>query len=167
VQPVYDRLDREPQTRAAIEEIQAMRSDGNSPPAVSLCSEADRRSRGAGKVTPIDGAYRVPPLPSRDDSQSGDEYRWVLDRGRFVFTVRGRVPERAWGTYNVTGDQFVFTIKRRAGPHPKDAAFSRPGEQFHFRWSLYRDELTLSPVPGKISPDNFMTQPWRRTGDAR
>ena len=45
-------------------------------------------------------------------------------------------------------------------------AVNKPGEFFVFGWSLYRDVLTLTAVPGEISPGNFMLQPWRRTGDA-
>jgi hypothetical protein len=33
-------------------------------------------------------------------------------------------------------------------------------------WSLYRDTLTLGPVDGAISPENYFGQPWRRVSSA-
>ena len=47
------------------------------------------------------------------------------------------------------------------GEAPHGAA-EKTGETFSFRWSRYRDRLTLTPVAGAISPENFTAQPWRR-----
>ena len=167
VQPVYDRLERDQRTKAAIEEIETVRSRGRFLPSAPRCSEADRRSRGAGRVTPIDGRYlRTVKAETKDTvPENYGTWRWVLDRGRFVYDHRNGVArEHATGTYNVTGDIFVFTIKKASGVYPTRTA-GKPGEQFHYRWSLYRDELTLKPVPGKVSPPN--REPWRRLGDVR
>ena len=43
-----------------------------------------------------------------------------------------------------------------------DNAQNRPGDFFVFGWSLYRGTLTLTPVPGAISPLNFRGKPWHR-----
>ena len=49
------------------------------------------------------------------------------------------------------------------GDAPHGAA-EKTGEIFSFRWSRYRDRLSLTPVAGKISPENFTAQPWRKVG---
>jgi hypothetical protein len=41
---------------------------------------------------------------------------------------------------------------------------NKPGERFVFGWSGFRDTLTLTAVPGEISPQNFRAEPWHRTG---
>ena len=47
-----------------------------------------------------------------------------------------------------------------------NGASEKTGEVFSFRWSRYRDRLTLAPVRGAISPENFRINAWRRVGDA-
>jgi hypothetical protein len=42
-----------------------------------------------------------------------------------------------------------------------NGANNRPGESFQFRWSRYRDLLTLSAIAGAISPANFRAKPLR------
>jgi hypothetical protein len=58
-----------------------------------------------------------------------------------------------------------------AGAGPTDGAFGRrdsigahekTGEVFTNTWSLYRDKLTLGPVEGAVSPENFSAKPWTR-----
>ena len=46
----------------------------------------------------------------------------------------------------------------------RNGSAEKTGETYSFRWSRYRDRLTLTPVKGKISPENFTAQPWRRIG---
>ena len=43
--------------------------------------------------------------------------------------------------------------------------FNRPGEFFTYRWSRYRDRLTLTPVKGRISPEPYRVKPWRLNGE--
>jgi hypothetical protein len=43
--------------------------------------------------------------------------------------------------------------------------FNQPGEFFTYRWSRYRDRLTLQPVPGAVSPEPFRVNPWRLLDD--
>ena len=47
-------------------------------------------------------------------------------------------------------------------PQFLDNAFNKPGEFFIFGWNLYRDTLTLAPVDGAVSPENFRVKPWHR-----
>ena len=43
---------------------------------------------------------------------------------------------------------------------PNDAG-NAPGEVFNYGWSRYRDQLTLEPLEGEISPEPFRVEPWR------
>jgi hypothetical protein len=62
----------------------------------------------------------------------------------------------------VVGDTVTLTFTRGSGGESKN----RPGEVFDFRWSLYRDQLTLARVEGKVSPAPMLARPWRRIGNA-
>jgi hypothetical protein len=54
----------------------------------------------------------------------------------------------------------TLTAETASGGHAR----TRPGEVWTFRWSLYRDRLTLSPVRGKVSPPPMVARPWQRVG---
>jgi hypothetical protein len=167
VQPVYDRLERHAPTGAAIKQIQSMRSEAARPPDAPTCTSSGEPQGAAGKVTPIDGRYHVHTTakellaagsPDARPENYGT-YEMTLDRGRF--TQLQPMGYTAAGTYTVAGDTVTLTYTSGSwGP-----ASSRPGEVFDFRWSLYRDQLTLAPVKGKISPENYRAKPWRRLGD--
>ena len=45
-------------------------------------------------------------------------------------------------------------------------ARTKPGERWDYRWSRYRDQLTLAPIKGKASPQPLLAKPWRRIGNA-
>ncbi|HVF79099.1 MAG TPA: TRAP transporter substrate-binding protein DctP, partial [Solirubrobacteraceae bacterium] len=124
--------------------------------------------------TPIDGVYRIKTTASDLRAIDSEDvvpenygsWTWVLDRGRFTYTQRnGQARENASGSYTVAGAIFTLTIQRASGVYPTGAA-AKPGEQFAYRWSRYRDQLTLGPVKGKISPDVHRVKPWRRISDA-
>ena len=55
----------------------------------------------------------------------------------------------------------AWTFTDGGGIEPTGAA-NKPGEFFRFRWSLYRDTLTVGSVPGAVSPQNFFGKPWHR-----
>ena len=84
----------------------------------------------------------------------------VLDRGRL--TQQQPKGDSAAGTYTVAGDELTLTFTRSTGGEGR----TRPGEGWDFRWSLNRDQLTLKPVDGKISPTPLLAKPWRRIGNA-
>ena len=178
VAPVYERLARDPLTRKAVAQITALRSEV----AASARSEtpscaATVGTSGAAKVTPIDGVYRLDTTreeslaagtPANDlVSENYGRWRFVLDRGRLSYTQSSEGASR-WtkALYTVSGNILTFTVTDYGGEAPHGAA-EKTGEVFTFRWSRYRDRLTLSPVEGKISPENFRLRPWRRVGDAR
>ena len=78
--------------------------------------------------------------------------KMVLDRGRV--TQQQPAGDSAAGTYTVAGHTVTLTFTRSAG----GGARTRPGEVWYFGWSLYRDQLTLAPVPGKVSPAPMLRQ---------
>jgi TRAP-type C4-dicarboxylate transport system substrate-binding protein len=176
VQPVYDRLQRDAKTKAAIDQIQATRSETASTPDAPTCSNPSSPQRATRKVTPIDGVrpidgvYRVHTTPADLRAVGASEgevvpenygnTEMVLERGRI--TQQQPQGDSAAGTYTVVGDTVTLTFTRTSGGENK----TRPGEVWDFRWSLYRDQLTLKPVEGKISPAPMLAKPWRRIGNA-
>jgi hypothetical protein len=54
--------------------------------------------------------------------------------------------------------RWIFTDGGGISPN---GAFDRPGEDFQFTWSRFRDTITLGPVRGAESPLNFRLGPWR------
>jgi TRAP-type transport system periplasmic protein len=177
VAPVYARLDRNAQTKDAIAQITAMRGEisATSGSEAPTCTTTAPTS-GAAKPTPIDGVYRLDTTrqesleagtPANDVvSENYGHWRFVLDRGRMYYTQSAEGSSR-WtrAVYTVKGDVLEYTVTAYGGEAPHGAA-EKTGEVFTFRWSRYRDRLTLAPVKGKISPENFRIKPWRRVGDA-
>jgi TRAP-type transport system periplasmic protein len=179
VQPVYDRLERDGTTKAAIERIRGMRADQGAPTGAPTCDEAGAPAKVAKPVaqrTPIDGVWTV--TTTRKDaaqttapedlvSENYGRWRYTLNRGRMYYTQSAEGHSR-WtrATYTVKGHVLTFTVTDYGGDAPHGAA-EKTGEVFSFRWSRYRDRLSFGPVAGAISPENFSLKPWRRVGDAR
>jgi hypothetical protein len=88
--------------------------------------------------TLLDGVYEVP-------AGSGT-HRITLVRGRFDDAGQH-------GSYTVRGDVLVLNY-----PTSPDTVA--------YRWTLYDNELTLSPVAGRNSPPALRGAPWRRVGEA-
>jgi hypothetical protein len=166
VQPVYDQLDRDPQTRAYISQIEAMRQGVPAEPAPG-CAPATRL---AGRAGPLDGVWRytdtAADLRAAGASQ-GDivpenygTFTMVIDRGRFAGTQEDQQAcTWSYGTVTVNGNEFEQLTTDGGGIAP-DNAFNKPGELFTWRWSLYRGVLTLYPVQGAVSPTP--PKPWVR-----
>jgi TRAP-type C4-dicarboxylate transport system substrate-binding protein len=149
------------------------------PPAVSVfperCPPPPEALPGAmgDTVVSIDGVYRVTTSfedlaatgdPQPDPGNYGD-WALVFDRGHFAFTQQnGEVCTWGYGTYVVDGDRVEWSFLDGGGIAP-NAAVSHPGEFFVYDWSRYRDTLTLTAVPGELSPPPYMVKPWRRTNE--
>ena len=164
VQPVYDQLERDPQTRRYIRQIEAMRQ-GISPEPAPGCAQTPLL---AGKAGPLDGVWRytdtAADLRAAGVSQ-GDivpenygTFTFVIDRGRFAVTQENaQACTWSYGTFTVRGDRFEQLATDSGGIAP-DNANTKPGELFTFRWNRYRGVLTLSPVQGAVSP--VPPKPW-------
>ena len=169
VQPVYGQLERDPQTRRYIRQIEAMRQ-GISPEPAPGCAQAPRL---AGKAGPLDGVWQftttaadLRALPGVGQADIVPEnygtYTFVIDRGRFAFTQENRQAcTWAYGNLTLKGDRFEWLFTDGGGIAPHGAA-DKPGELFTFRWSLYRGVLTLYPVKGADSPNPSLGKPWPR-----
>jgi TRAP-type C4-dicarboxylate transport system substrate-binding protein len=168
VQPVYDQLERDPQTRRYIRQIEAMGKGVSAEPAPG-CGHTARLDVTAG---PLDGVWQFTSTPA--DLQAvgtpqGDivpenygTFTIVIDRGRFAFTQEDQQAcIWGYGTFTVKGNEFEQLFTDGGGIAP-DGAVNKPGEFFTFGWSLYRGVLTLYPVAGAVSPQPSMAKPWLR-----
>ena len=97
-------------------------------------------------------------------SENYGRWRFAFDRGRLYYTQAAEGSKR-WtrARYSVKDHTFTITVTDYGGESPHGSA-EKTGETFSFHWSRYRDRLTLTPVEGKISPENFTAQPWRKVG---
>jgi TRAP-type transport system periplasmic protein len=168
VQPVYDQLERDPQTRRYIRQIEAMRK-GLSPEPAPSCAQIPQL---AGSAGPLDGVWRftttAADLQAAGAPQSDivpenyGTYTFVFDRGRFAFTQEDRQAcTWGYGTFMLKGNRMEWLFTNGGGIAP-DNAVNEPGEFFTFGWSLYRGVLTLSPVKGAVSPNPSVGKPWIR-----
>jgi len=149
VQPVYGQLEQDRQTRRFIHEIEAMRKGIPAEPAAG-CAPTPRL---AGMTGPFDGVWQFTTTAADLRAAGADQadiipenygaFTWVFDRGRFAYT-QDSGPSCTWGygIFTVKGDQFELRFTDGGGISPA-GAFSRPGESFTYRWSLYRGVMTL------------------------
>jgi TRAP-type C4-dicarboxylate transport system substrate-binding protein len=171
VEPIYAELESNTETKAFLDEIRALKQEIGRPADSFDCPGTQASTDAA--ATPIDGVYRTT-TTAADLLAAGDpqpivenygDWVWVFDRGRFAFAQEnGEACTWGYGNYVVDGDQLVVDFAGGGGDAPNNAS-NKPGELFVFRWSLYRDTLTLEAVEGEISPENFRARPWRTTGE--
>jgi len=177
VRPVYDRLERDTVTKSAIEQIRAMRSGASSTTEAPRCPNSTSTPSPARTATPIDGVYRMTTTRKESVKFSGEDpggglsenygrFKFVLDRGRLYYRQSSEGKSR-WtkAVYTVLGHTMTWRITDSGGQGPRNAK-ERIGEVYAFGWSRYRDQLTLTPIAGKISPPPARVKPWRRIGDA-
>lgn len=181
--PVYAQVERDPQTRQFIAEINRLKQ--HTPPGPPLvipggCTgpapgpAPGNPSPGAGtkttRVTPLDGVWEVTytraeyaaahPDPSEMVPENYGSFTLTLHRGSFSFTRPGARPgPQTSGTYAVRGDTIAFY----QGP-----------AVWRYKWSVYRQALTfkklggqapgcsLSVSLGQCEPTGLAVKPWRR-----
>jgi TRAP-type C4-dicarboxylate transport system substrate-binding protein len=169
VQPVYDLLKRDPQTKHAIAAITSQ-LQSVTPEAPPACKQP-ASPPDAGKVL-LDGVYT---MTTKFGDDPGDGNVVPENYGHWTFVFRGRhfaITQEyrnactwGYGKLNVKGAQMEWTFTDGGGIAP-DNAQNKPGEFFVFGWNLYRGTLTLTPVPGATSPANFRLKPWHRISTA-
>jgi TRAP-type C4-dicarboxylate transport system substrate-binding protein len=172
VQPVYDQLERDPQTRRFIVEIERTRRELGKPvSAVPRCPRAAKVVVAA--VTPVDGEYRVTarpadlPAAAQAPEQQGT-WRVVLDRGRFRLSFDGDAANwRADGAARVSRDTMTWTVVDaldwNAHGTPNGVPIAR-GDKIVFRLRLSGHSLVLSSQPGPLP--GLSVHPLQRVGDA-
>jgi TRAP-type C4-dicarboxylate transport system substrate-binding protein len=158
------------ETAGAAAEIAAMRAEVEPEPAVR-CGDAPPTAANR-EATPVDGLWRMDTTrseyaeiapPSDVVPENWGEFRFAFTRGRFAFTTEnGRACLWAYGSYEVKGNIVEWTFEDGGGISvTEENFFNRPGEFFRYRWSRYRDRLTLGPVEGAISAEPMRVNPWR------
>jgi TRAP-type C4-dicarboxylate transport system substrate-binding protein len=168
VQPIYDQLERDRQTSRQIGQIESMRSAAARGPAPS-CAPATPL---AAKAGPLDGVYRFTStiadlraagaVPGDLVPENYGAWTIAVKAGRFAFAQDDpQACTWAYGTLKVNGNKVELSVTAGGGISP-NGAISQPGELYTYQWSLYRDELTLRPVAGAVSPPPTRAKPWRR-----
>jgi TRAP-type C4-dicarboxylate transport system substrate-binding protein len=168
VQPVYDTLERNAETRSLLQQIQAMKQEtrASATPHAPTCSQSDSAAAAADqKASPLDGVYRTSftreelansPLLSgvgEIGEENWGEFTLTFDHGRVTLTQRNDVTSGSTsGTYTINGK--AITLRFTEG--------ANAGETFAARWSLYRDVLTFKRLGGL--PTTYLVKPWRRVG---
>jgi TRAP-type C4-dicarboxylate transport system substrate-binding protein len=171
VQPVYDTLERNAQTRSLLQQIQIMKqaTRATATPHAPTCSQSGSAAAAADqKASPLDGVYRTSftreelansPLLydlGEINQENWGEFTLTFDHGRVTLTQRNDVAGSSTsGTYTTSGN--AITLRFTVGD---DA-----GKTFAARWSLYRDVLTFQRDPSLGGlPTPYLVKPWRRAG---
>jgi TRAP-type C4-dicarboxylate transport system substrate-binding protein len=168
--PVTRALRRDPATASAMSAIAAMRARVAPRPGLSCPADDVDSAAPATDTTAFDGVWHmettaaelaeVDPVDVMPESWGTQTF--VFSRGRFAYTEENREAcIWGYGTYTVDGDIVEWTFEDGGGQSPNGAT-NQPGELFRFGWSRYRDQVTLTPVEGAISPANYRVEPWRR-----
>jgi TRAP-type C4-dicarboxylate transport system substrate-binding protein len=168
VQPVYDRIARNAQTRTLLRRIQAMKHETAAAPDAPACSPSSAAPAAASQQAAVlDGVYRTSftreelaasPLltdPGEASDENWGRFTLTLQHGRVTFTAQQTdvANFRTSGTYTVNGDAIVLSF----------TAGGSAGETFAFRWSLYRDVLTFKRDASLgVAPTPWLVKPWRR-----
>jgi TRAP-type C4-dicarboxylate transport system substrate-binding protein len=173
VQPVYERLERNPETRRVIAQIEQMRRQVGAPVSVApRCAKGGPTSIAAA-ATPVDGAYKVTvqpaelPAAARVPEQYG-VWQIVLDRGLFRLSEDSdRADWAGDGRFRVSGDTMTWTFDHAHdwGPHGADDGVPvAGGDTLVFHWRRSGRSLVLTsrqgPLPG------LSVRPLERVADA-
>ena len=152
VEPVYRQLEHDPATAAALGAIDDLnRRTGAPADALPACDTPPARTPPSA-VTPFDGVYRMV-TSMRRDSRGDPEpvpenyvvWTFVFTRGRFAITQEyGPACTWGYGTYTVAGHRVEWLFTDGGGIAPNDA-MDKPGEDFFFRWNLYRARSRCAP----------------------
>jgi TRAP-type transport system periplasmic protein len=179
--PVYAQVERDPQTRRFIAEINRLKQHtppgaalvipgGCSGPAPGSSAGSGSPGVGTGQVTPVDGVWEVSytraelaaahPDPSEIVPENYGSFTLTLHRGHSSDTRPGARPSpQTTATYVVRGDTITFY---------------QDGAAWKYRWSVYRQTLTfkklggqepgcsLSVSLGQCEPTGYVVKPWRR-----
>ena len=175
VRPVDAELERDPQTRRFIADIQTLRAEVGAPTAkVPRCRASASVGAPAG-ATAVDGAYAVT-VDARDLTASQrlpeayGAWQIVLDRGRFRFTQRSDGAD--WvgvGRVRVVGDEMRWTIIFAGdwGPHgAPDGVPLKTHDVLRFRWQRTSGGLRLEHVGTGPALPALSVRPLTRVGDA-
>jgi TRAP-type C4-dicarboxylate transport system substrate-binding protein len=158
VQPVYDELERDPDTKRAIAEIRQLRTGQSAgvdavgcPSGPAVASELE----GVWQATVTPAEIRANGGTAAEASTFAGAGTLELHDGRWTFrndrtTVKG--------TYRAGDDALSLTM-RTCTANPCD-----PGMVTDYGWSVYRDRLSLTMRPGHLYWPRLVAKPARRVG---
>ena len=165
VRPVYELLERDPDTLDGVEAISRIRADLPPYSGGVRCSGGVAFGSGTGRASGLEGRWRVvwtreeliaagivPKNAAELAAASGGigEFRG----GRFEWTKGGRVV--ASGKYTARGDVVRMVFDPPAPPG------TVVGKAYDLGWSRYRDSLSFSTVPGREPLDAMVVKPFTR-----
>lgn len=165
VQPVIDELEKDPGTKATIDGIASLRGS-MATEAFGPCGQTAASGAPQGGPTALDGTWttsftkaELAASPQVDASEVNDEnwgdFTLTFANGRVSYTQRNPAADSgASGTFTVKDD--VLTMAYDQG--------SNVGETFVFRWSVYKNTLTLRRDEGLgIGPTPFLVKAWTKS----
>ena len=164
VQPVYDQLEANAETRSLLQRIQAMKHESRAtatPDAPACAPSASATGAADQQPTPLDGVYRTsftreelansPHGPGEVRDDNWGDFTLTFDRRRVTFTQRNDAASYSTsGTDTVDGK--AVTLRFTEG--------ANADETFSAHWSLYRDVLTFERL-GEL-PTPYLVKPWHR-----
>jgi Bacterial extracellular solute-binding protein, family 7 len=159
VTPVYENLDRDPLTRELIAEIRRMKQEirassddarCGSRPGIVNADAAALRGRWKATLT-REELRRSGAAPGLADALRGS---WTIEFKAGGFDVRREEGGGGTGVYTVDGNTIRFVWETGVG--------IQRGEVFMSRWSVYRDKLTFSPIPGHAKMAGLDVEPFTR-----
>jgi TRAP-type C4-dicarboxylate transport system substrate-binding protein len=167
--PVYRSLESSRQTRAFIDEINAMRRVSGDRPDAVHCPTTGAARPAATNASALDGKWAVT-YTRKEFRAAGaypDEVNVIGNWGHFTLTLNrrhfaenGSMPNSGGsGMFVVRGNQIVF--------HRHDHAYAGSDTEVWgpYIWSVYRDTLTFKKVSLLPEiPTSLVVKPWRRIG---
>jgi TRAP-type C4-dicarboxylate transport system substrate-binding protein len=159
VQPVYAKLNKDSFTKDVIREITRLRAarpaDVVECPAASRAGAASRLEGGWQAASSREDLLAAGTPPNEAERQSGVA-TLELHRGQWI--ARERHTGFVWrGPYAVKGDILYLTIAYCRGS--KDVCFRGTAE---YKWSRYRDRLTLARLSGSPTYYGVLAKPLTR-----
>jgi TRAP-type transport system periplasmic protein len=162
VQPVYDQLERDPQTRSYIHAIAELKKQTPSEPA-PRCSTAGRSSARAARSQLI-GSWEATisvsefaaahPNPKESPKSNWGHYTLTFTRTGHFDLRNSRFPGQPFGlgTYTLRGDVVILV--------PGGTVSMGAGETWRYTWNRYRDTLTFKHLGKGASPTSFVVKAW-------
>jgi TRAP-type C4-dicarboxylate transport system substrate-binding protein len=155
VQPVYDALERDTETRRLLAEIRALRTEPGEPVRCPATPAAAEGLEGIWAATVTAAEIRAHGGSSAEAATFAGAGTLELRDGRWTFrNDRTTVT----GTYRAEGAVVALTM-RTCTANPCD-----PGMVTEYRWSVYRKALTLTRLPDRLFWPRLVATPSRRVG---
>jgi TRAP-type C4-dicarboxylate transport system substrate-binding protein len=162
VQPVFDELERDEETRDLIAAIRELRDNHvSSSPASPRCPQ--KGGSAAKTAAALEGLWETTwtrdrliaaGIAPKDAEALRGQHTAEFADGHFRFQGDAGSDTSATGTYTLDGDivRLVFATGIRL----------QLGRPYELRWNVYRDSLTFSAAPGRETLLAFITEPYTR-----